>query len=165
MAGYLDTYGAGDERREKLIWRSLAAVAAVVVLALVLYFSFRNFREERQLKSLLELLAKKDYAGAYRLWGCTDANPCRDYSLERFLEDWGPSSPYTDVTHARVVKSASCGSGISQTLEFSSGRQVGLWVERKDLSIGFDPWPAWRQTRLARLFNDCSGVRQRVPQL
>lgn len=142
MAGYLDSYGAGEERREKIVKRLILGALAALVIAATLYFLFRNWREDRQTRLFLDLLNKRDYQSAYQLWGCTPAAPCRDYSFERFMEDWGPKNPRGDAAAARITKTRSCASGVIFTLEYGKDESVLLWVERKDKVLGFAPWPS-----------------------
>ena len=141
MAGYLDNYGAGEEQREKLIKRVVIVLVAVIVVGGVAFFFLKNYRQEKQVKTFFDLLEKKDYRAAYRLWGCTDEKPCRDYSFDRFMEDWGPNGAHSRPNSYRVTKSRSCGSGVILTVDMGDGQQEKLWVERNDLTIGFSPWP------------------------
>ena len=39
----------------------------------------------------------------------------------------------------RISRSRSCGSGVLLTIDYGSNRQEKLWVERRDMSIGFPP--------------------------
>ncbi|PWU03773.1 MAG: hypothetical protein C5B51_18260, partial [Terriglobia bacterium] len=71
MAGYLDQYGAGDERREKITKRVVLAIVIVLAGGGLLYVFFHNYPEERQAKRFFELLSARDYQQAYKLWGCT----------------------------------------------------------------------------------------------
>ena len=68
MAGYLDQYGAGEERREKIIKTLVISLVALVVLGGIAFFVFHNYRQERQVKRFFELLQAHDYQGAYALW-------------------------------------------------------------------------------------------------
>lgn len=139
--GYLDHYGEGQERREKLIKRTAISVLVLLIAGAVLFYLFKNFREERQVKRFYSLLAQKDYRGAYRLWGCTEANPCRDYPFDRFMGDWGPGSVNAKPAEAEIVRSRSCGSGVIVTTR-TGDHEEKLWVQRGDLVVGFSPWPA-----------------------
>ena len=141
MAGYLDHYGAGEERREKMIKRVVVTAVLVVAVAGILYFVFKNYRQERQVKSFLGLLARQDYKAAYVMWGCTDANPCRDYPFSEFLKDWGPRSEHADAASFHITKTRSCGSGVIVTVDSSRKQEDKLWVQRGDLTIGFSPLP------------------------
>lgn len=139
--GYLEGYGVRDARREKVIrWIVLTAVL-LGILALILYFQFRNYSEEQQIQTFLEHLRNKDYKSAYALWGCTDATPCPQYPFENFMDDWGPSSPQANISEARIATTKSCENGIIQFLQFPDNHEVQLWVERRDQTIGFAPWP------------------------
>jgi hypothetical protein len=139
MAGFLDQYGAGDERRGKIIKTLVISLLTVAVVGGSLFFVFHNFREERRVKQFYTLLGGKDYKAAYALFGCTDTTPCRDYGFDRFLEDWGPASGHTDLSNVRISRSRSCGSGVLLTVEYGTNQQEKLWVERRDMSIGFPP--------------------------
>jgi len=139
MAGYLDQYGAGEERRGKIIRNVVISVVALVVIGGALYFNFHNFREERQVMQFMSYLSAKNYKAAYALFGCTDQKPCRYYPFDKFMEDWGPSSGHTGFENARISRSRSCGSGVLLTVDYGKNQQEKLWVERVDKSIGFPP--------------------------
>jgi hypothetical protein len=154
MAAYLANYGAGEEQREKRIQRILIGAGIVLAVAGLYLLTFKtpileryiravqiikNHREEKQTEEFLALLRKGDYKGAYRLWGCTDDKPCRDYSFKNFMDDWGPQSLRLD-NPPRITKSRSCGSGVILTVSSSKGEEM-LWVQRDELTIGFSPWP------------------------
>jgi hypothetical protein len=138
MAGYLDQYGAGDERREKMFKTVAIALVSLIVVGGALYWFFKNFRQERQVSRFFEDLSRQDYKAAYALWGCTDAKPCRDYPMPEFMRDWGAQTGKRD---AKVAKTRSCGSGVIVTVEYPGHPEDKLWVERESLTIGFSPWP------------------------
>jgi hypothetical protein len=139
MAGYLDQYGAGEERREKIIKRVLIGAVVTAIAAGVLYFLFKNYRQERQVREFFALLARQDYKAAYTMWGCTDANPCRDYPFAEFMKDWGPGSEHADAKSFQITKTRSCGSGVIVTVASGKNKEDKLWVQRDDLTIGFSP--------------------------
>lgn len=95
---YLGSYGAGEAQREHSIKKWLGIVLGALVLIGLLVLIFRNFSEKRQLSTFLDNLKAKNFAAAYAQYGCTDASPCRDYSMVKFMEDWGPASKYKDVS-------------------------------------------------------------------
>jgi hypothetical protein len=143
MAGYLDHYGAGEERREKLIKRLVLTAVVVVVAAGVMFLVFKNYRQERQVNRFFDLLARQDYQTAYTLWGCTAANPCRDYQFPEFMKDWGPQSEHADPKSFHITKTRSCGSGVIVTVNSKGAnkQEDKLWVQRDDLILGFSPLP------------------------
>ncbi len=141
MAGYLEGYGAGDERREKTTRWIILSVVILAIVVIAGYFQFRNFREEKQIGTFLELLKRQDYKAAYAMWGCTDSRPCPQYAFDKFLEDWGPKSPHSNLASAKLAKTKSCDTGIIQFIQFPGQDEVQLWVERRDKVLGFAPWP------------------------
>lgn len=155
MAGYLAHYGAGEEQRERRIRRLLVIgliLAGVLGLYLLTFHTpileryirvvqkLKNRKEEKQVQLCLDLLAKGDYKGAYALWGCTDAKPCRDYTFQNFMEDWGPKGTPTSVEQFHITRSRACGSGVILTVDAGS-KEEKLWVEKEDLTIGYSPYP------------------------
>jgi hypothetical protein len=156
---YLDTYGAKDARREKIVKRIVVGVLALAVVSLVLYFQFRNYREEQQVKRFLDFLRSRDYKAAYALWGCTDATPCPQYGFDKFLEDWGPASPLKDPAQARIADFRGCDTGVIGFIEAPGQDTIQLWVERRSGEIAFAPWqikavPPQFRARVAALFWD-----------
>jgi hypothetical protein len=144
MGSYLEAYGAGEEqraRRIRVLKRTLIFGSAFVAVALIAYGIFKNHSEEQRVKSFLEALQKKDYAGAYAMWGCTDAHPCRDYSFSRFMDDWGPASPRANAASAKMKASQSCGNGVILEVDYAGAEPVSLFVDRDSKTIAFAPWP------------------------
>ena len=105
MAGYLEEYAVRDARRARTVRYVLLGIPLLVILSLVLYFQLRNLRQDRLAESFLDTLRARDYQAAYRIWGCTPETPCRDYSFETFLKDWGPQSAYADASRAHIAGS------------------------------------------------------------
>lgn len=140
MNGYLDNFGAADAKRERTFKRFILAGVALVIAGIVGYFLFRNYKEESQVKAFVEALRGKRYQDAYRMFGCTEATPCRDYSFDRFQEDWGEKSKHKDPGTIQIAKVKSCTAGIIQTIRWD-GEEILLWVNRADLTVGFAPWP------------------------
>ena len=144
MTSYLDHYGADESRRHERRRRLLLRVAVLVVAllaAVILYFQFRDYRQQQRAKEFLAELQLKNYQRAYELWGCTAASPCPNYKPEKFLEDWGPASAYADAAAARMDLVERCGNGVLVRLRFPKGDPVPLIVERETNTLGFAPWP------------------------
>jgi hypothetical protein len=106
MAGYLDHYGAGDERRERRN-KLFLILAAGVLLALFLWFFLfvwdktevlraepvarlaqilRNHRQENRVKNFFNLLQHRDYK-AVELYGCASL---QGLPFHRVHEGLGP---------------------------------------------------------------------------
>jgi hypothetical protein len=150
MASYLEEYGAGEEQHAKRLrvfkWSAVALVA-VAVSGFVLYEVFQNYSEEREVQTFVDKLKSKDYQGAYAMWGCTQQTPCRDYSFDKFMEDWGPSSSHANAATARVGGSDTCGTGVVIPVDFKGAEAVPLWIDRGSKTIGFSPDPECQKRR------------------
>jgi hypothetical protein len=140
MAGYLDQYGAGEERRLKIIKILVTSVVVLLVAGGISLFVFHNYRQEQQVKRFFALLEQHDYPAAYALWVRTESDR-KGYPLSSFMQDWGPESDHRSVSDFRIARSRSCGSGVILTVDFSGSKEEKLWVQRDDLTIGFSPLP------------------------
>src|SRR5579872_696440 len=140
MAGYLDQYGAGDEKRLALIKRTVYVIVGLLVFVALPWYLFKNHSEESHVKDFLALLRKHDYQAAYKTWGCDQPKMCDGYPYDRFLEDWGDKST-ADPNQLRILDSESCGMGVMLTVRASRGRQDTLWVEKSNGIISFAPTP------------------------
>ncbi|HUS05600.1 MAG TPA: hypothetical protein VMZ52_04870 [Bryobacteraceae bacterium] len=167
MAGFLEGYGTSEVRREKTVLWLVGTAIGLAILAVVLFFYFRNYREERLVKAFLQDLQRKDHRAAYALWGCTEAQPCPQYSFDKFMEDWGPQSVYGDAGGGRVAQVNSCDTGIIETIEFPGKPDAQLWVDRRNFNIGFAPWTLrrtapgfvpWLRGRMWEMNRDCRGL-------
>lgn len=140
MPGYLEGYGVGEERRERIVKRILFAALIVFLFAGGLYLFFRNYFEVQRAEMFFELLRNGDYQEAYAFW-CTEEKPCPDYPMEKFMEDWGPKGPHADLSAFRIVKTRGCSAGVILEVDFGNSGEEFLWVAREDKTIGFAPWP------------------------
>lgn len=140
MSNYLDDYGVAEARREKILKRAVVGAIVLAAAGGLLYWQFKDFREEKQIKTFFELVRAKDYQSAYVMWGCTAEKPCRQYSFEKFMEDWGPKNSHGDVSSARMGSTRSCDDGIIQPLNIGD-EEILLWVNRSDRVLSYAPWP------------------------
>jgi hypothetical protein len=134
--GYLDQYGAGEGRRETIVWRLIAAVAALLIVSGLVYYVFKNHHEQALVKDFLGQLRRQDYPAAYRVWGCSNPKNCSGYPYDKFLEDWGPKAGANQ--DLRIVDSESCHRGVIISLD---GRDDRLWVDSGANAISFSPYP------------------------
>lgn len=144
MSSYLEAYGAAEEKRAKavrILKITVICLLSAVTAGLILYGIFKNYSEERQVKTFIALLQKKDYPAAYRMWGCTETQPCPNYTFDRFLEDWGAHSSHADASSAHIGLSQACGTGVVLRIDYSNAEPTPMWVERDTKIIGFAPWP------------------------
>jgi len=133
MAGYLDSYGVVDQRRERLIKQVVIWSLSAIVVAAVLYFSLRTRAQERVVSQFIEDLEHQQYQEAYKLWGCPEN--CKYYEPEKFLEDWGPSSPFAKTSAIKITHIDYCDEGVVFDLGLPDNQ--GLWENRSTNFISF----------------------------
>ena len=139
MAGYLDQYGAGEERRNRIIIRSIVTVVVLAVVAGLGWYLFLNHRQESAVKSFVAALKRGDTHAAYRIWGCTSARPCPDYTYDKFLKDWGPGPEGPDPNVLALTDSEACNNSVMLTVRVNSARTEQLWMDRTSDMISFAP--------------------------
>lgn len=149
MAGFLDEYGVADERRERTIKRVVITVVILAIVSLSAFFFFRNRSETGVVNRFLTTLRDKNYQAAYAMWGCTPQTPCRYYSPERFIEDWGAAGIYKNPSEIKIEHVDACDTGVVFDLSYPGVDDQGLWVERKTKILSFAPWarcpgPHWQ---------------------
>jgi len=137
MPGYLDQYGAGEEQRNRIVFRSVAAVAVIVIFGALGWYLLKNHHQERVVKTFVSALRKGDFEGAYRDWGCTPEKPCTAYPFSSFMRDWSAAAdPGSSVTD-----SESCNTGVLLTVAVGRARTERLWVDKGNDAISFAPYP------------------------
>jgi len=148
VSEYLSQYGTTGQTREKVVRWILIALAGVAVLWVVdwglsLYgtYNLRDAREQWRAHQFFSLLSEKQYDAAYRLWGCEPSKPCRDYSFQKFMEDWGPKGAVPDISGRKVKAVRHCKASIIEVIDFGAGDTINLYVDSKDLTLSFAPWP------------------------
>jgi hypothetical protein len=140
MAGFLDSsYGLAETRRARRIKLVVFWTLGVVIVGGILFFTFRNWRQERVVNQFISLIKQQDYQDAYKLWGCTQETPCKYYPPEKFNEDWGPAGQYKDAGEAKIDNEDVCGSGVIFTVLIPKLEPFGLWVESSTNILGFAP--------------------------
>ena len=80
MAGYLDQYGAGEERRNRIIIRSILGVLIAAVVYALGWYLLLNHHQEGVVKDFLAAL-KRGALVLPRL-GLHVLRPCPDYTYE-----------------------------------------------------------------------------------
>ena len=145
MGGYLQTYGAGEEHRNKVIkWIILGCIAALIV-AWILYLVFHNYPEKQAVKKFLAEVNSHNYQQAYSDWGCTAAKPCPNYDYHRFLEDWGPDKKITSPWQIASVDG--CKSFVTVNVKAGGAELQSLGVERGTDTIMYAPAPECQEPK------------------
>jgi hypothetical protein len=135
---YLQQYGAEDERRIRIIKRIVIAGVIVVIAATSAYLFFHNYPEKQVVKHFLTEINGHEYEAAYRDWGCTQSNPCRDYDYNRFMQDWGAakaSSPW------KIASVDGCKTFVTVNVQANGAELQSLAIERGTHSMSFAPAP------------------------
>jgi hypothetical protein len=135
MAGYLDSYGVADQRRERLVKLSLIIGISAILIVTIGYFTLRTHGEERVVSQFLEDLNRQQYMDAYKLWGCPEN--CKLYPPDEFLKDWGPDSKTAKSSEFKIQHVDYCGDGVVFDLAFPNMDDIGLWVNRTTNIISF----------------------------
>jgi hypothetical protein len=158
MAGFLDEYGAGDERRARIV----KMIAVSVVLAAILfglgYFFLRNYRQEQQAKRFFQLLEAHNYQAAYDMWVSSDSER-EAYPMNAFLQDWGPAA--MDVRNFTIMDAESCGNSVIVDTDVGPAGDRKVWVNRQTLELGFGP-PYNGCIQQNRIYNFYRNVKYRL---
>jgi hypothetical protein len=136
MGGLLKgDYGAGEERRARVIKIVVASVLALAVIGGTVYYFFHNYRQEQQVERFMKRLDARDYQTAYNLW--TGSGPARaQYPMNDFMRDWGPP---VDVSGYVVLDSESCDESVIVDVDAGRAGDRKVWVDRSNLSMSFPP--------------------------
>jgi hypothetical protein len=128
------------------------AIALVVVVAVVLWFAFRYYPEQRAAQRFFNALVTGDMNGAYKLW---KAGP--SYRIQDFMADWGPYGYYGPVKSYKIIHvSSPQGPSNSVVVEVAVSpfspmpdprdaeksrrtRVVTVWMNTDDKSFSFPP--------------------------
>jgi hypothetical protein len=141
MPGYLDQYGAGEERRNRIIAVWIVSVLAIAAITALGWYLLKNHHQEGVVKTFLADLRRGDYQAAYRDWGCTPQSPCAGYGFDKFMQDWGPKSSAADPAILGLTESESCNTGVLLSVAVNRDRAEKLWVDRSGDAISFAPFP------------------------
>jgi hypothetical protein len=100
-----------------------------------LAYTFANYREEARVGAFLSAIGEGDYDEAYSMWEGHER-----YSMESFLEDWGPDGYYTnDRGEYDVVDSNSHGSSVIVYARVARTVPVAIMVDKDALTLSFSP--------------------------
>lgn len=143
MPGYLDTYGEGEEQRNRIIIRSVVSIVVVAIVVSLGWYLFKNHHQESIVRTFLSDIKRGDLQAAYRDWGCTSEKACSSYAFDKFQQDWGSKAKdgAPDAAVLGIKDSESCGTGVLLTVAVNRERQEALWVEKSSDAISFAPYP------------------------
>ncbi|MBV8070228.1 MAG: hypothetical protein JO270_10020 [Acidobacteriaceae bacterium] len=137
MGTYLQQYGAGEERRNRVIRNIILSIVAVLILWWVLYLIFHNYPAKQTVKQFLAQVNAHHYPQAYEQWGCTEAKPCPNYDFHRFMDDWGVKT----TSDWKIVNVDGCKSFVTINVQAGGTQLQSLGVERGSKTLMFAPAP------------------------
>ncbi len=139
------------EKPHKSHAMAITLVSIFVVLAIVLFLTFRFYPEKKAAAQFFDALVAGQADQAYGLW-----KPSGNYKMKDFLADWGPEGYYGPVKSYKVMsarkpeKSTSVEVNIaispftpfpdiSDADKSRKTKVVTLWVQPTDKSFSFPP--------------------------
>jgi hypothetical protein len=157
MAGYMDGYGAGEERRARIIKLIIVSVIGLAILYGLLYFFFRNYSQEQQAKRFFQLLEAHNYEAAYTMWVSSDSERT-GYPMAAFMSDWGPQA--MSLNNFTIMDAESCGNNVIVDADLGKAGDRKLWVNRQTLELGFGPYDVCPQQN--RIYNFYRNVKYQL---
>ncbi len=145
MGSYLQSYGAGEEQRNRIIKRSIMAAIAVILLVWGSYLLLHDYFETRTVKHFLGEVNSGQYQAAYHDWGCTDKTPCPNYDFRRFMQDWGPNPKITPPW--KVASVDGCQTFVTVNVTAPGAELQSLGVERGSKTLMFAPGPECQERK------------------
>ncbi|HEX2713266.1 MAG TPA: hypothetical protein VHM88_13785 [Candidatus Acidoferrales bacterium] len=147
--GLLDS--TSEEPHSRLRRYLISILALVLLVTVSVWYLFRFHGEKKTVEKFFDALAAGDTERAYQIW-----KPQPSYTYKDFLEDWGPAGYYGPLKSYRIetLQKPSGASGVIVVVELSPyqpfpadndleknrrTREVRIWVETKDKSLGFPP--------------------------
>jgi hypothetical protein len=148
VVGLLD---ANEEPQSKRLRYAVTGVAFILLMSFGIWFFFLRFISERHtVGRFLNAVVAQNFQEAYQIW-----KPRGSYKYADFLADWGRQGYYGPVQSYRIgeAQRPKDASGIVVDVEISPftpfpsdkdpnsarNREIKLWVERSDSSLGFPP--------------------------
>jgi hypothetical protein len=141
-----------EEPKSKKLRYVVSSVALAAMLAGALWWTLRFTNEKHTVEHFLDALLAGNTQQAYQIW-----HPHPDFTYQDFLGFWGSNGYYSPIKSYRIQDLGlppKGGSGVIVIIELSAyapfpspeekiknaqTREVQLWVERSDQSLGFPP--------------------------
>jgi len=138
-------YDPAREQRRKRV-RIVVIVAAI--LAVVLYFRFRDWPYEHVVHNFFQALESQDYEKAYGIWMRDPdwkQHPGRykNYPFGDFQRDWGPGGEWGLVKEFQIDGSVRPKNGSGVVVQVTVNHRADkarIWVEKKDKTLTFSPY-------------------------
>lgn len=139
------------EKPEKSRVMAFTLAAVVLLIAVVLYFTFRYYPEKKAAAHFFDALVAGESDKAYGLW-----KPSANYKMNDFLADWGAQGYYGPVRSYKVMSAKAPSKSMSIEVKIAISpfvpfpdasdadksrktKVVLLWVQPSDKSFSFPP--------------------------
>ena len=139
---------AYDPARERRRNRVLIILAVAAILAVVLFFRFRNLPYEHVVHIFFHALQQQDYDKAYGIWmhdpdWKQHPDQHKNYSSGEFHRDWGPGGEWGLIKDFEIDGAVrpKKGSGVIVVVTINHRAEPArIWVEKKDKTLTFSPY-------------------------
>lgn len=139
---------AYDPARERRRNRVLIVLAVAAILAVVLFFRFRNWSYEHVVHNFFHALQQQDYDKAYGIWMHDPdwkqrPDQHKNYSFGEFHRDWGLGGEWGLIKDFEIDGSVrpKKGSGVIVQVTINHrADKARIWVEKKDKTLTFSPY-------------------------
>lgn len=140
------TYDPKRSKRKKWI---IVGVVVAALLAVFLWFQFRNWPEERVVNHFFQALEARDYEKAYGIWMADPEwkqHPGQHprYRYGDFYLDWGPGGEYGLINSHHIDGTANPKRGSGVVVVVTVNERVEpksrLWVEKSDKTMSYSPF-------------------------
>lgn len=145
-------FDSSDEHPPDKIRRYvITGIAFIALVCCAFWYLMRFHTEKHTVHQFLNTVVAGNMEEAYKIW-----KPAGSYSFKDFNEDWGSQGYYGPIQsyHLEDIEHLKNGSGVVVVVEVSpyqpfpddhdalkqgKTKEVRLWVEFKDQSLGFPP--------------------------
>lgn len=125
------------ERARRRNW-IIAAVIIAIIVAIGIYWYWPYYQARNTVNHFMTAIVKGNYQEAYAIW---QADP-KEYSMDSFMQDWGPSSPYgvikTYTIQAVTEPPGGNASGLVVLVRINGiHTDARLWVQSSNQEMSF----------------------------
>jgi len=137
-----------DPIREGRRKRVVAILIIAGLLAVLIFFRFRNWPYEHVVHNFFQALENQDYGKAYGIWmhdpdWKQHPERYKNYPLDEFNRDWGPSGEWGLIKEFQIDGSVRPRNGSGVVVQVTVNRRADkarIWVEKKDKTLTFSPY-------------------------
>ena len=147
--GLLDA--SDEEPKSKLRRWMVTGIVFALLMTFGIWWLLRFHAEKTTVEQFLQAVIANDLQKAYQIW-----KPSGSYSYKDFVDDWSSSGYYGPIKsyHIETAQKNKGASGVTVVVELSPfdefpdqddkvknyrTKEVRLWVESRDMSMGFAP--------------------------